>query len=143
MTNGFHNKEEKHKKMQKEATESTSKPTKPAEGVHDALCMALLRADLVKVSFWRILGLPFLGAHQPEARVLKLHTSVVAKRRKHIAAGVNPMPPALCRDIVSRKALAAGCVRNNGTCPHRRLAPFRSKQVPLGVSPQYREKKGV
>ena len=48
--------------------------------------MALLRADFVKVSFWRILGLPFLGAHQPE----KLHTSVVAKRRKHIAAGVSP-----------------------------------------------------
>ena len=61
----------------------TSLPTPQiADGVHDALCMALLRADFVKVSFWRILGLPFLGAHQPE----KLHTSVVAKRRQHIAA---------------------------------------------------------
>ena len=47
------------------------------------------------------------------------------------------MALALCRDIVSRKALAAGCVRESGTCPHRRLAPFRSEQVTLGVSPQF------
>jgi len=45
------------------------------------------------------------------------------------------MPLTLHPDMVSRKALAAGFGRENAASLHRRLAPFRSKQVALGWRP--------